>query len=78
MHDPNHVIDWNVIQVDLEGYFQVYLVHILDRKFKVLWNQAIILVKVQWTCYGREDATWMHGTTMQEEYPQFFVNFKGN
>jgi hypothetical protein len=28
--DDNHVIDWNVIQVDQEGAFQVHLVHILD------------------------------------------------
>jgi hypothetical protein len=34
--DANHVIDWNVIQVEQEGAFQVHLVHILDRKIKQL------------------------------------------
>jgi hypothetical protein len=38
MPDANHVIDWNVIQVEQEGTFQVHLVHILDRKVKQLWN----------------------------------------
>ena len=38
VHDPNHVIDWNLIQVELEGYFQVQLVHILDKNVKMLWN----------------------------------------
>jgi hypothetical protein len=28
--DVNHVIDWNVIQVEQEGAFQVHSVHILD------------------------------------------------
>jgi hypothetical protein len=28
--DANHVIDWNVIQVEQEGAFQVHLVHILN------------------------------------------------
>jgi hypothetical protein len=28
--DPNHIIDWNVIQVDHEGYFQVEPICILD------------------------------------------------
>ena len=28
--DANNVIDWNVIQVEQEGDFQVHLVHILD------------------------------------------------
>jgi hypothetical protein len=44
--DANHVIDWNVIQVEQEGAFQVHLVCILDRKIKHLWNRAIGLVKV--------------------------------
>jgi hypothetical protein len=32
--DANHVIDWNVIQVEQEGVMQVHLIHILDRKGK--------------------------------------------
>jgi hypothetical protein len=36
--DTNHVIDWNVIQVEQEGAFQVHLVHILDWKIKQLRN----------------------------------------
>jgi hypothetical protein len=36
--DTNHVIDWNVIQVEQEGGFQVHLVCILDRKIKKLQN----------------------------------------
>jgi hypothetical protein len=55
---PNRVIDWSVIQVEHEGYFCVEPVCILDRKFKVLRNKSISLVKVQWTSYGPEDATW--------------------
>jgi hypothetical protein len=34
--NANHVIDWNVIQVDPEGRFQVRPVFILDRKIKQL------------------------------------------
>jgi hypothetical protein len=47
--DANHVIDWNVIQVEPEGVLQVHHVCILDRKGKQLWNRAIELVKAQWT-----------------------------
>jgi hypothetical protein len=32
--DANHVIDWNVIQVEQEGVLQVHPMHILDRKRK--------------------------------------------
>jgi hypothetical protein len=37
VHDANHVIDWNVIQVEKEGDFQVHPMCILNRKFKFLW-----------------------------------------
>ena len=56
--DANHVIDWNVIQVEQEGVLQVHPVCILDRKSKQLWNRAIGLVKVQWTWYGPKDMIW--------------------
>jgi hypothetical protein len=74
--DANHVIDWNVIQVEPEGVLQVYHVHILDRKRKQLQNQAIELVKVQWTWYGPKDVTLEHADAMQIEYLHLFENFE--
>jgi hypothetical protein len=47
--DANHVMDWNVIQVEKEGYFQVQSVFILDQKIKQLQNQYVGLVEFQWT-----------------------------
>jgi hypothetical protein len=73
--DANHVIDWNVIQVEQEGVLQVHLVCIWDRKRKQLHNQSIGLVKVQWTWYVPEDATWEHEDVMQEKYPHLFEDF---
>ena len=32
VHDTTHVIDWNVIQVELEGYFQVEPNCILEKR----------------------------------------------
>jgi hypothetical protein len=45
---------------------------VLDRKFKMLQNRVIELVKVQWTYYGPEEATWEHEDAMRAEYPQLF------
>ena len=36
VHDPNHVINWDVIQVEPEGEFQIDPMHILDRKVTML------------------------------------------
>jgi hypothetical protein len=74
--DSNHVIDWNVILLDQEGTFQVHPVFILDWKIKQLWNRSIDLVKVQWTWYDPEDATWEHDDAMREEYPHIFEYFE--
>ena len=74
--DANHVIDWNVIQVEPEGDLQVHPVCILDKKNKQLWNQAIGLVKVQWTQYGPEDVQWEHEDVMRAEYLHLFENFE--
>jgi hypothetical protein len=76
--DPNHIIDWNVFQVEHEGDFRVEPVCILDRKFKVIRNKTIRMVKVQWKYYGPKDVTWKHEENMREEYPQFFYNFEEN
>jgi hypothetical protein len=53
----------------MEGDFQVQPVRVLDRKVKMIRNRVIELVKVQWTCYSPEDATWEHEDAMREEYP---------
>jgi hypothetical protein len=57
VHDPNHGIYWHLIQVEMEGDFQVQQVWVLDRKVKMLWNRVIELVKFQWTCYSPKEAT---------------------
>jgi hypothetical protein len=68
----NHIIDWNVIQVEPEVDFLVRPVCILHQKIKQLWNKFMELVKVQWTWYNPEDETWEHEDAMQIEYPHCF------
>jgi hypothetical protein len=36
IHDPTHIIDWNMVQVEPEGEFQVEPLCILDSKEMVL------------------------------------------
>ena len=38
MHDPNHVINWDMIQVEPEGEFQINPMHILNSKVTMLRN----------------------------------------
>ena len=72
VHDPNHVINWDVIQVEPEGHFQIEPMCILDRKVTMLQNRAIGLVKVQWEHYGPEEATWELEDSMRLAHPFLF------
>ena len=72
VHDVSHVIDWNVIQVEPKGEFQVGPKHILDKKEILLWNRTIKQVKVQWKHLSLEEATWELESNMQEAYPYLF------
>ena len=56
VHDPNHVINWDVIQVEPKGEFQIKPMSILDKKVTMLRNRSIRHVKVQWEHYGLEEA----------------------
>ena len=41
VHDPNHVINWDMIQVEPEGEFRTDPMRILNRKVTMLRNRAI-------------------------------------
>ena len=36
IHDSSHIVDWNVVQVEPEGEFQVEHLRILDKKVATL------------------------------------------
>ena len=74
VHDPNHVINWDVIQVELEGEFQINPMRILSKKVTMLRNRAIGQVKVQWEHYDLEEATWELEDSMRLAHP-FLFNF---
>ena len=71
------MINWDVIQVEPEGDFQIKPMCILDRKVTMLRNQAIGQVKVQWDHYGPEEAMWELEDAMQLAHP-FLFNFVEN
>ena len=72
VHDPNHVINWDVMQVEPEGEFQINPMCILSKLVTILWNQAIGQVKVQWEHYGPKEATWELEDAMRLAHPFLF------
>ena len=57
VHDATHVVNWNDVQVEPEGYFLVEPNYILERREITLRNRTIGQVKVQWKHLSPEEAT---------------------
>ena len=72
--DVDHVIDWFILEVELEGEFQLESNCILHRKMLVLWNQEIEQVKVKWNHFGPNEATWEMVHQMWAMYPSLFAS----
>ena len=58
VHDVSHMIDWNVIQVEPEGEFQLGVEHILYKRELLLRYHTIVQVKVQRKHLSPEEANW--------------------
>ena len=72
VYDPNHVVNWDVIQVEPKGEFQIEPMRIFDKKVTMLWNQAIGQIKVQWEHYRPKEATWELEDAMRLAHPFLF------
>ena len=74
IHDATHVIDWNVIQVEPEGEFQVGLERIINQRELLLRNCTFRQVKVQWNHLSLEESTCELESDMQEAYLILFLD----
>jgi hypothetical protein len=72
IHDPTHMIDWNLVQVEPKGKFQVEPLRILDRREITLWNRTVAQVKVQWKHFSPEEATWELEGDLWKSHPILF------
>jgi hypothetical protein len=52
------MIDWNLVQVEPEGEFQVEPPRILDQREIALRNRVVAQVKGQWKHFSLKEATW--------------------
>jgi hypothetical protein len=73
VHDSNHIIDYFVIWVELEGEFPLEPQCILDQKETSLRNRTIAQVKVQWKHFGLDEATWETEDAMRQDYLILFT-----
>ena len=72
--DPDHVVNWGEIEVDMDGTFEEGPVCIVDSRNQVLRRKTVRLVRVLWHDRGVEESTWEREDTMRPTYPFLFRN----
>ena len=72
VHDPTHMIDWNLVQVEPKDDFQSEPLRILDRREITLQNRVVAWLKDQWKHFIPEEATWELEGDLQKYYPILF------
>ena len=72
MPDPQHVIDFQTFEIREDVFYEEMSTGILERKEKILRNQLILLVKVQWQRHSSEEAMWELEEEMRHLYPSLF------
>ncbi|XP_021863845.1 uncharacterized protein [Spinacia oleracea] len=72
IHDPNHVIQPESIELDESLTSKERPIKILDTKTRSTRNKAVKLVKVLWSNQNSEEATWEAEDDMKKRYPELF------
>ena len=69
--DPEHVIEYEEIEIRENNTYEVEPERIIDRQEKRLRNRSIPFVKVVWKGLTPREATWEAEEDMLECYPEF-------
>ncbi|XP_022883452.1 uncharacterized protein LOC111400264 [Olea europaea var. sylvestris] len=73
MHDPDHVVNYQFLDVRKGFSYEELPIRILDRRVHKLRNTEIQLVKVQWNNHGVEEVTWEE-EEVKDKNPTLFAN----
>ena len=57
VHDPNHVVSYQTLEVQKDLSYKELPIKILDQKVHKLRNKEIQLVKIQWNHHDVKEAT---------------------
>ena len=68
VYDTKHVVDWSLLQVELDGKFAPEPTHILDKREVQLRKHNVVQLKVQCKHFEAHEATWENEATMRKAY----------
>jgi hypothetical protein len=73
VHDPQHVISYEPLDIQPNLTYVEQPVQILDHKEQQLRTKTIPLVKVLWRNHSVEEASWELELDMRNQYPHLFT-----
>ncbi|KAK6150767.1 hypothetical protein DH2020_015699 [Rehmannia glutinosa] len=71
VHDPNHVVNYTILDINKDLTYEEAPEAILERKIHKLRNKDVALIKVQWKGHGSNEATWEREEEVRAKYPDF-------
>ncbi|KAL6579116.1 hypothetical protein OROMI_009332 [Orobanche minor] len=71
VHDPEHVCNYEELQVAGNLTYEEVPIAILERKIRKLRNKDVSLIKVQWSRHGMNEANWEREEEIRSKYPTF-------
>jgi hypothetical protein len=73
VHDSQHVINYEPLDIQPNLTYNEQPVQILDRKEQQLRTKVIPLVKILWRNHDIEEASWELESDMRTRYPHLFM-----
>ena len=70
--DSNHVIEYELIDIQPNMSYIEHPLKILDKQERILRNKKVALVKVLWRNPKVEESTWELESKMINKYPHLF------
>ncbi|XP_057459280.1 uncharacterized protein LOC130749943 [Actinidia eriantha] len=70
--NPSHVLEWRDLELEVDVSYVERPNRILDTLEHVLRGRSIPMVKVLWTHYGNDEATWEKEDEVRVKYPELF------
>ncbi len=77
VHDPTHILHYEPLELQKDMSYKEFLVCILSRKEKELWNRTILYAEVQLSNHEDREATWELESSMKERYSHLLDKSSG-
>ena len=72
IYDESHIIDWDALQVELDGQLALEPICIIARRTLALRGRELDQVRVQWDCYDEVTNSLEDAARMKIQYPYLF------